>query len=103
MNKDCELIKDCLEFESGTSAGTQLGPLLFIMHLHDVPSCTKPKFADDLVAVSVRKNLQEIQSDLQRAMNQLVQWAEKEAMVIDVATTKDMLFGEAEKKNQHQH
>jgi len=35
-------------------------------------------------------------------MNQLVQWAEKEAMVIDVATTKDMLFGEAEKKNQHQ-
>ena len=51
MNKDCELIKDCLESEFGTSAG----PLLFIMHLHDVPSCTKPKFADDLVAVSVRK------------------------------------------------
>jgi len=47
-----ELIGDWLESEFGTSASTQLGTLLFIVHLHGVPSCIKPKFSDDLVAVS---------------------------------------------------
>jgi len=83
-----ELIGDWLESEFGMSAGTRLGPLLFIMHLHDLPSPIKPKFTDD----------QEIQSDLQGATNRLVQWAENESMVINVAKTKDMLFGEVNKK-----
>ena len=48
-----ELIGDRLESELGTSAGTWLGSLLFILHLHDVHSCIKPKFAEDLIAVSV--------------------------------------------------
>ena len=48
-----ELIGDQLESELGTSAGTWLGSLLFILHLHDVHSCIKPKFAEDLIAVSV--------------------------------------------------
>jgi len=48
-----ELIGDRLESELGTSAGTWLGSLLFILHLHDVHCCIKPKFAEDLIAVSV--------------------------------------------------
>jgi len=42
-----ELTGDWLKSEFGTSARMRLGPLLFIMHLHDVPGCVKPKFADD--------------------------------------------------------
>ena len=40
----------------GTSAGTSLSPLLFIIHVHDVNKCIMPKFADDLAAVSVQKD-----------------------------------------------
>ena len=42
-------IGDWLLSLSGTSAGTSLGPLLFIVQIYDVPKCIKPKFADDLV------------------------------------------------------
>jgi len=42
-----------IESEDGTSAGTRLGPLLFIMYASDIPACIAPKFADDLVSVAV--------------------------------------------------
>jgi len=70
-----DLIGDWLDSELGTSAGTRLGPLLFIMHLHDIPKCMRPTFADHLVAVSVANNFSGIESELQDATNQLVQWA----------------------------
>ena len=60
-----DLIGNWLESEFGTSAGTHLGPMLFIVHLHDIPRCIRPKFADDLVAVSVAHNVSEIESELQ--------------------------------------
>ena len=64
------------------------------MHLHDIPKCIRPKFADDLVAVSVANSLSEIESELQDATNQLVQLAENEGMVINVEKTKVMVFGD---------
>jgi len=65
--------------------------------LHDIPKCIRPKFADDLVQVSIAHNVSEIASELQEATNQLVQWAENEGMVIRVEKTKVMLFGEVSK------
>ena len=32
-------VGDWIESEFGTSAGTRLGPLLFIIHIHDIPKC----------------------------------------------------------------
>jgi len=51
-------IGDWIQSFFGTSAFTSLGPLLFIVQVHDVPKCIKPKFADDLVAVSVGSDIQ---------------------------------------------
>jgi len=56
----------------GTSARTSLGPILFIMHLHDIPKCIMPKFADDLVTISVGKHVTEIASKLQQSTDQLL-------------------------------
>ena len=41
-------VGDWLQSNYGTSAGTSLGPLLFVIHIHDVPKSIMPKFADDL-------------------------------------------------------
>ena len=92
-----DLIGDWLDSDFGTSAGTRLGPLLFIMHLHDIPKCIKPKFADDVVALSISHNVSEIKSELQESTDQLVQWAENEGMEINVSKTKVMLFGDIRK------
>jgi len=79
----------------GTSAGTSLGPILFVMHLHDIPNCIMPKFADDLVTISVGKDVTEIASKLQQSTDQLLLWTDKEAMQINVGKTKVMLFGDS--------
>jgi len=54
------------------------------MHLHDIPKCIRPKFADDLVAISVANDISVIEVELQAATDQLVQWADREGMVINV-------------------
>jgi len=78
----------------GTSAGTNLGPLLFIMYLHDIPKSIFPKFADDLVAIAVDSDVKKIESELQLAVDDLVIWSCKWRMVLNVSKTKVMLFGE---------
>jgi len=45
-----ELIGDWIRSDSGTSAGTILGAMLFISYVHITPRCIRPKSADDLVS-----------------------------------------------------
>jgi len=88
-DKEGEWIKS----EFGTLAGTSLGPILFIVHTHDVPKRIIPKFADDLVAVKVDSDIGHITYCLQDATDQLVQWAETEGMQINAEKTKVIVFG----------
>ena len=92
--KFSDKIGEWLESIFGTSAGTSLGPLLFIMHLHDIPKCVMPKFADDLVALAVGKDVDCVTKSLQNAVDQLLLWAHKEGMRINTDKTKVMLFGD---------
>lgn len=77
----------------GTSAGTLLGPLLFILHMHDVPKCILPKFADDLVAFSVGSDMKDINEKLQQSAEKLQEWAKREGMELNVSKTKLLVFG----------
>ena len=43
-------------WESGTSAGTILGSILFIIYIHDAPKVAK-KFADDVSGIAVANNV----------------------------------------------
>ena len=59
--------------QGGSDDGSsQLGPLLFIIYLHDVPACIRPKFADDLVAVATGHNIEIVERKLQNAADELV-------------------------------
>jgi len=40
--KMCGITGDWIDSVFGTSAGTSLGPLLFIVHIHDIPKCIFP-------------------------------------------------------------
>jgi len=82
----------------GTSAGTSLGPLLFIIQIHDVPKDIRPKFADDLVTIATEKDIDEIQTSLQSNTDLLVDWSQKEGMTINPDKTKVMVFGAKEEE-----
>jgi len=87
-------VGDWLQSNYGTSAGTSLGPLLFVIHIHDVPKSIMPKFADDLVAISVEEDISAVEESLQNTTNKLIQWAQKEGMIINAEKTKVMVFGD---------
>jgi len=48
---------ECSESMFGTPAGTKLGPLLFITHMHDILERIFQKFADDLVSVAIDSDM----------------------------------------------
>ena len=59
------------DVESGVPQGTVLGPLFFLLHINDLPSCVNSKvrlFADDCLLYREIKNNQD-QIDMQRMPN----------------------------------
>jgi len=82
-----------IESEVGMSAGTSLGPLLFVVSVHDVPHSIAPKFADDMAAVVVDNDLSNVEKKLQKATDELVAWSQSKGMDINVSKTKVMFFG----------
>jgi len=65
-----------------------MGPLLFIIQIHDVSKDIRPKFADDLVTTATGKDIDEIKASLQSNTDLLFDWSQKEAMTINPDKTK---------------
>ena len=82
--------------EWGTSAGTVLGALLFIMHVFDAPEEVDPKYADDFTTVAIADSVKEVENQLHASVNPLCQWVDNNDMLLNVPKTKAMmLFGKS--------
>ena len=79
---------------SGTSAGTVLGPILFIIYGHDAPAAIKPKFADDFSGISVEDSPAQLQISLQSHADSMAAWAIKNDVLINHAKTVFIQFGQ---------
>ena len=72
---------------SGVPQGTVLGPLLFLLHINDLPSVVSSKvrlFADDCLIYRNIKN-KEDQIALQKAQNLLENWGNTWGMRFNIA------------------
>ena len=83
----------------GTSAGTVLGALLFIIHVYDSPPSVKPKFADDFTSAAVGDSVKEVEAELQVSVNELAKWTEDNDMVLNKGKIHVVLFGSSEPIN----
>ena len=64
------------------------GAILFLCYVHDTPLCIFPKFADDLVSISVAGDIDMLEVLVQNALDQMVNWADEWDMLLNVSKTK---------------
>ena len=76
----------------GSSAGTVLGPVLFIIYTHDVPRVIFPKFADDFNGLAIEKTNAAMIRKLQSIVDAVWSWAVTNGMELN-HKTKVMCFG----------
>ena len=83
-----DLIGEWIESDHGTSAGTILGAILFLVYVHDTPPGIQPKFADDLAASVSGKDVASVQHELQNRLDELEKWSTEWNMRLNTAKTK---------------
>ena len=75
---------------SGVPQGSILGPLLFVLHVNDLPSHVSGMslFADDTAALRHCKTVKQLESELQDAINMIVTWMSSWRLQANVSKTR---------------
>ena len=91
------------DVETGVPQGTVLGPLLFLLHINDLPSCVNSKvrlFADDCLLYREIKNNQD-QIDMQRDLDALMDWGSTWGTKFNAKKCNIMRVSRSRKPLQH--
>ena len=80
----------------GVPQGFNLGPLLFLLFINDLPfyvnNVSADLYADDTTLYDVQNSVEMIEHNLQTGLNQLHIWRKSKGMVLNSAKTKVMLI-----------
>lgn len=76
------ILSDTISIINGTPQGSVISPLLFLIMINDFPTTFDPSlktslFADDSAIWKTGRNLQQINSKLQEALNDITHWCKK--------------------------
>ena len=86
---------DWLILKIGVPQGSVLGPLLFLIFINDLPSCTKMLtrlFADDTFLLYKHKNLKKLQKIVNSEMKNISLWLKANKLSLNIAKSKFMLI-----------
>ena len=81
----------------GVPQGSNLGPLLFLVYINDLPNCLNcaiPRmFADDTSVSYAAKSMDELQSVINSELVNLHKWLSTNKLSLNIAKTEFMIIG----------
>jgi hypothetical protein len=92
-----------IKVNHGVPQGSVLGPLLFLLHINDLPMAVQSKiipilFADDTSIIITRPNTCELQKANSASLHQLTKWFQENLLILNVSKTYFLQF---HNKNQN--
>ena len=95
---------DFKQISYGVPQGSILGPLLFLLFINDLPLYTDnvstDLYADDTTLYDIQDSVEQIESNLQTAVNNLHIWCQNNGMILNSAKTKVMLVTTNQKRQR---
>ena len=90
-------LSSSLPLDFGVPQGSLLGPLLFVIHINDLPQCllhsSISMYADDTVIYYSGSEVSNIRENLQEDLNRVEQWLVNSKLILNQSKTKGLLFG----------
>ena len=85
------------EINYGIPQGSILGPLLFLIHVKDLPNCVENSnirmFADDTTLTASGKSIQQIESKINCDLINIKEWLLANKLSLNLTKTEYLLIG----------
>jgi hypothetical protein len=99
-------VSDIIDVEYGVRQGSLLGPVLYLLHVSDLPLALEIRetngesgYANDTAVWVVAEDVQEAQKELQQLVNAMVKYTKDNGLALNGAKTQVMVGGKAKARD----